>query len=89
MLTVENLKLLLCLDDDSKNALLGLIIEKITTAVLEELQLDCLTKRLETIVLDLCVLQYHKVVTYGNGSAVAGDISVTASDIAAVHKTIF
>lgn len=89
MLTVENLKLLLCLSDESKNELLGLIIEKITTAIQEELQLDCLTKRLETIALDLCVLQYHKVVTYGKDSTVAGDISVTASDIAAVHKTIF
>lgn len=88
MLTVENLKILLELEDDSKNELLELIIKKITTAILEELRLDCLNKKLEAIALDLCVLQYHKVVTYGQGSEIPGDISVTASDVGAVYKSI-
>ena len=88
MLTIENLKLLVNCSDNSKEDLLQLIIDKVTTAILSELDLDFLNKKLETIALDLCVLQYHKVVTNGQGSEVPGDITVTAQDIGQVYKSI-
>lgn len=88
MLTVENLKLLVNCDDSGKDDLLQLIIDKVTAALLSELDIDCLNKKLETVALDLCVLQYHKVITNGQSSEIAGDITVTANEVGAAVKSI-
>lgn len=86
MYTLENLKLLLDLKDDSQDALLSLIMAKIENALLIDLQVDCLNKKTEIIAMDLCVQQYFKIKKAQDNN---GDISVTNTDNAYTHKSIY
>lgn len=86
MYTLENLKLLLDLKDDTQDALLSLIMAKIENALLIDLQVDCLNKKTEIIAMDLCVQQYFKIKKAQDNN---GDISVTNTDNAYTHKSIY
>lgn len=86
MYTLENLKLLLDLKDDTQDALLSLIMAKIENALLIDLQVDCLNKKTEIIAMDLCVQQYFKIKKARDNN---GDISVTNTDNAYTHKSIY
>lgn len=86
MYTLENLKLFLDLKDDTQDALLSLIMAKIENALLIDLQVDCLNKKTEIIAMDLCVQQYFKIKKAQDNN---GDISVTNTDNAYTHKSIY